>query len=145
RSTAQISHDLGIKLRTVQRTIQTFNEIGEVRRPKQTRGGRRRILIGELREFILDVVEDRPYTYLDELRDAIQDRFRVKVSLATVWRTLKRLGLTLKRLSVFAAQQVEGQQRAFRYVIGREGLDMLVFADETSIDMRATYRLYGWA
>lgn len=53
--------------------------------------------------------------------------------------------LTCSQLSVFAAQQNEDARDDFRYVIGREQLDWLVFCDETSIDMRATYRLHGWA
>ena len=49
-STKEIARTLKIKRRTVQRTLKTFDDIGDVRRPNPGRSGRRRILVGELRE-----------------------------------------------------------------------------------------------
>ncbi|EJD53448.1 Homeodomain-like protein [Auricularia subglabra TFB-10046 SS5] len=97
--TQEIARLLNINRRTVQRTLQTFDKIGDVCRPKPGRTGRKRILLGELREFILTTVEERPYIYLDELRDAIQQHFGVIVHLSTVWRALKLFGLSLKQSS----------------------------------------------
>lgn len=49
-------------------------------------------------QFMCDLVHNDPDLYLDELRDALAVRFGKYIHLTTVWRALKSLGLSLKRV-----------------------------------------------
>lgn len=44
-------------------------------------------------------MEQQSDRFLDELQDGLKDICGVEVSLSTVWRTLKRLGFTMKKVS----------------------------------------------
>ena len=74
----------------------------KLRRQRETTGnlaarrgqtGPPRALAGSGEEELVDLVRQSPDATLQELRD----RLTAKVSRVTVWRTLKRLGLTLKK------------------------------------------------
>ena len=45
---------------------------------------------------MLALLEHSPDLYLDEIQEQLQVQHNVEVSLATIWRTLKRLGIGLK-------------------------------------------------
>ena len=53
--------------------------------------------------------------------------------------------LTPPQLSKAAAERNEGSRCLYRFHIGHESPERLVFLDESRIDCRTTYRLYGWA
>ena len=51
-------------------------------------------------QFMLGLLDRDPDLYLDEIQQQLEDQHGVIVSLATVWRTLRRLGITSKKVSM---------------------------------------------
>lgn len=47
---------------------------------------------------MLALIEHAPDIYLDEIQEQLQDLHDVDISLATIWRTLKRLGIGSKKV-----------------------------------------------
>lgn len=60
--------------------------------PRRGRTGPERVLSGH-EERLVELVHSQPDATLRELRDALG----LSVSVVTIWRSLKRLGLTLKK------------------------------------------------
>ena len=77
----------------IDRLKQRFRETGDYSAKKATET-RPRVLSGH-EERLLKLVEDKPDRTLNELRDALD----LGVSRMAVWRTLQRLGMTLKKKS----------------------------------------------
>jgi transposase len=48
---------------------------------------------------MLALIDHTPDIYLDEIQHELQEQHGVVVSLSTIWRTLKRLGITSKKVS----------------------------------------------
>jgi hypothetical protein len=48
---------------------------------------------------MLALIEHSPDIYLDEIQEQLHDLHEVDVSLATIWQTLKRLGIGSKKVS----------------------------------------------
>jgi transposase len=46
---------------------------------------------------MLALIDRDPDIFLDEIQDQLEDQHGVIVSIATIWRTLKRLGITSKK------------------------------------------------
>lgn len=44
-----------------------------------------------------------------------------------------------------AAERSEEKRRAYLWKIGREDPSKIVFIDESAVNLRTTYRMYGWA
>jgi transposase len=51
-------------------------------------------------QFMLALLDRDPDLYLDEIQQQLEDQHGVIVSLATVWRTLRRLGITSKKVTM---------------------------------------------
>ena len=100
--------------------------------------------------------------YLEDLRSQLAADLGVKVSHKLIWATLRRNGLSLKKVNKTTAlltidndkrqaSQVAAERSAFKraeYVLrisDRYTKDQLVFADETSFDRRTAHRKYAWA
>ena len=58
-------------------------------------------MIHLLLQFLLGTVEKMPDIYLDELQDMLAASSGVQVSRATIWRTLRNAGLTMKKVSSY--------------------------------------------
>jgi hypothetical protein len=58
---------------------------------------------------------------------------------------LSNLPLKVFQLSKFAVEQCADARHDFAFAIGTDNLDWLVFADESAIEIRTTYRGNGWA
>ncbi|KIJ04708.1 hypothetical protein PAXINDRAFT_24918, partial [Paxillus involutus ATCC 200175] len=50
-------------------------------------------------QFLLGTIQKTPDLYLDELREMLATSCGVDVSRATIWRTLRRAGFTMKKVS----------------------------------------------
>jgi hypothetical protein len=100
--------------------------------------------------------------YLDEIQEALKVQYGLIVGLSTIWDTLTELGLSRKRvsctlitfLSLFtfllkisrvAAERNEQARAHFLFDLGAESPERLVFIDESRLDIRTTYRIYGWS
>jgi transposase len=94
---------------------------------------------------MLAILERDPDLYLDEIQDELYFQHGIEASLSTIWRTLRRLGLSMKKLSRAAAERSEHQRRLFTLAIGGEPLERIVTADESAVNVLTTFRENGWA
>ncbi|KAJ7301733.1 hypothetical protein DFH08DRAFT_640366, partial [Mycena albidolilacea] len=95
-----ICHYTGCKKRTVEGILEDYRKKGTVMREHlklEMRGAKRSMSIGDIR-FITSLVRHSPDVYLDELREQLEDTRGSEVSEATIWRTLKRCGFTMKKV-----------------------------------------------
>ncbi|THU88254.1 hypothetical protein K435DRAFT_613697, partial [Dendrothele bispora CBS 962.96] len=144
RKTHDIAHDLNMPLRVVQRVLQTWREIGEVCRERKGLG-RAQILSDCHMQLLITLVEHSPDLYLDEIQLQLSVQYGVHVSLATVYRSLKRLGYSQKKLSKEASERLEHLTDQFIMKIGKYPPEYLVCADEAAVNVHTTYRTNGWS
>lgn len=90
--TAEAAEAFSVSPAWVRRLKQRRRETGEIGPRRQTRRGPRRTLEGQ-DERILEVVRTNPGLAAEEYRD----RLGLRVAVITVWRALRRLGLTFKK------------------------------------------------
>lgn len=55
---------------------------------------------------MLAVLERNPDIYLDEIQDDLLQQHDIDISLATIYRTLKRLGISSKKVSADTTQLI---------------------------------------
>jgi hypothetical protein len=94
---------------------------------------------------MLALCEHVPALYLDEIQDELYSQHGINLSLSTVWRTLRRLGMTMKKLSQKAAELCEEKCRHFVLAISNESFERIVTADESAVNVLTTFRENGWA
>ena len=70
--------------------------------------------------FISVVVKHRPSIYLDELKEQLLLQCNVHISLATISRVLKKLGITRKAVSVCAQEWNEVARAVYMNKIAEE-------------------------
>ncbi|KAH9012103.1 hypothetical protein EDB84DRAFT_1278781, partial [Lactarius hengduanensis] len=97
KTSTEISIDLDVPLRVVQRVKQTWNHIGRVCRSREFMG-RHPLLSPEQTQFMLALIEHSPDIYLDEIQELLQELHGIKISVSSIWRTLKRLGMSAKKV-----------------------------------------------
>jgi transposase len=94
--------------------------------------------------WLWDLIEDHSDDTLDELRQ----RGGFTCSLTTIWRALRRHGLTRKKKSMHADERdrpdVKRKRRAFRAKVGRIEPGRLQYIDESGANT-AMVRAYAWA
>jgi transposase len=112
--------------------------------PEPHRGGRRRALDVAARCRLWDLVKDHSDDTLDELRR----RGGFTCSPTTIWRALRRHGLTRKVKSMHADERdrpdVKRKRRRFRWKVRRIEPGRLQFVDESGANT-AMARAYAWA
>lgn len=116
-------------------------------------------------QFVLAIIDHSPDIYLDEIQDELQEQHGIVVSISTIWRTLKRLGITSKKvchqlgrlpisswgflqllqLSKAAQERCEIARREFVMEIGDEPVERIVCGDEAAVNILTSYRENGWA
>lgn len=112
---------------------------------------------------MLALLDHSPDIYLDEIQAQLSEMHGLDVSLATIYRTLKRLGIGSKKVSLpplsriltilslscklskAAAERSEEARREFRLEIGAEPPERIVTADESAVNLLTTYRQNGWS
>ncbi|KAF8590099.1 hypothetical protein K439DRAFT_1297002, partial [Ramaria rubella] len=132
----KISHYLNMSPCVVQRVLQLHKELGDVMQDPQ-------ILLILYMQYILKLLEEKPDTYLDEITLELNDAVGVDVSIATVHRSLKLLGITSKKLSKVAFERCHAYHLDFLFKIASESADCLVFTDESAINTLTSYRSMG--
>jgi len=116
KTSTAIALDLDMPLRVVQRVKRTWFEIGEVCR-KGFAVGRRPLMspahtkvstivlpcvqsiFSSTLQFMLALIEHSPDIYLDEIQESLLEQHDINVSLPSISRTLKRLGMSSKKVS----------------------------------------------
>ena len=83
--------------------------------------------------------------YLDELAEELESMHDISVSVATLSRTLKQLGLSNKKLSCLAHERNQEDRSEFRRRMANDPPERLVFADESAVNVLTTYRMNGWS
>ncbi|KAJ3719075.1 hypothetical protein DFJ43DRAFT_980572, partial [Lentinula guzmanii] len=146
KNTAEIAVDLDMPLRVVQRILHLWKEIGEVSRRRKGRG-RAQILNCSQCQMLVALLEHSPDILLDELQSELSTQYGIDVSLATMTRTLTRLGYSRKkvRLNVTAAECLQHKVTTFIMQIKDEPFECLVCADEAAVNIHTTYRENGWS
>jgi transposase len=90
------------------------------------------------------LIRECPDATLEQLRQ----RGDFRCSLTTVWRALRRLGLTRKKKSLHADERdrpdVRKKRRSFRRGVKRVEPERLIFVDETGVTTEMT-PAYAWA
>ena len=47
---------------------------------------------------MLALIEQSPDIYLDEIQEGLQELHDIEISLSSIWRTLRRLGMSAKKV-----------------------------------------------
>lgn len=136
----------GLSERSVRSIRDRWVETGSVRAP-ETHGiiGRPRLTHGQ---YLCERITQAPDLFLDELQKELSETAGIEVSLATVWRTLARLGITCRRwwqLDKRAMERCEENRSEYRRLIRAFRPGQIVFGDESSFNRKGTYRTYGYA
>jgi transposase len=139
----QIARLFRVSLSFVPRLLKRRREAGTLA-AEPHRGGPRRVLGAAERCRLWELVEEHNDDTLDELRR----RGGSRCSLTTIWRALRRLGLTRKQKSLHADERdrddVKRKRRTFRRKVRRIEPGRLRFVDESGANT-AMARAHAWA
>ncbi|KAF8234206.1 hypothetical protein L208DRAFT_1262765, partial [Tricholoma matsutake] len=139
KTTTEILINLDIPLHVVQCMLKCWKEIGEVYKDR-TRMGCTPLMKPDEVKFMLAVLDQNPdIYYLDEIQEQLGDQHGIEISLATIWQTLKRLGITTKQASI--SQHL----LYFTLAIGNELPERLVCIDEATVNILTSYRENSWS
>jgi transposase len=108
-------------------------------------GGQKRVITWKMEQAVKALLDERPWLYLDEIKDFLLDMFDVDVDLSTVSRTIKRIKITRKKLRVEAAQRNPELRTQWQDNLQFFTAEQLVCVDESGSDDRTGDRSYGWA
>jgi transposase len=93
---------------------------------------------------LAELIGNQPDATLEQLRE----RGGFQCSLTTIWRALRRLGLTRKKKTLHADEQgrpdVQKKRRSFRRKVKQIEPQRLIFVDETGVTTAMT-PAYAWA
>lgn len=150
----------GVGMRTVQRMRSNWVKYGTVFIPTDNPGGRPRVLTQFYEEQLLNYLDERPMSFLDELVYMLFDDYDLIVDESTVWRALHRLGWSRKRMRRTASQRNAHLRDSWFAALADWRADQLIFLDESAANERTGKhpvafvsqllrssgdRKYGWA
>ncbi|KAJ7677180.1 hypothetical protein B0H17DRAFT_864601, partial [Mycena rosella] len=149
RSVHEICTILGVKKTFVYTCLENQTIHGVAYNPHAHRSGSRRFLAPIDIKFIeaLLVFPTTHTIYLDEIQEKLLTQRDVNVSLPTLFRTLRRLHLSRKRVSVRALERNDLDRSAYMNRIADIAPDpnILMFIDEAAKNDRTTGRPKGWS
>ncbi|KAI9318328.1 hypothetical protein BDR26DRAFT_787409, partial [Obelidium mucronatum] len=110
--------------------------------------GRKRVLCKRAIKHLQFLFRQTCDWYIFEIQEELEKATGQRVSVATVWRALQRIGLTHKEISRRASERNEAQRAAFIQFISQFDRKELVFFDEAawneiSLERRRGYALKG--
>ena len=134
----------GLSIKAVKSVIDFFDLYHHVE--DIPRAPRVRTMLERHAEIMIEIAENTPYLYLDELADALQLRCHFPYRPGLCYAELRRRGLSLQVMSRKALQRNEFNRFLYWSAILEEMQfpAQLVFADETGQDNRANRRRRGW-
>ncbi|KIK85510.1 hypothetical protein PAXRUDRAFT_40987, partial [Paxillus rubicundulus Ve08.2h10] len=96
---------LDLSSRSVRHIVSYFNTHGTVPNPGENvvpkeRQGNQHLHDVDV-EFLLGTITKTPDLYLDELQEVLAVSCGCMVSHATIWRTLRRAGFTMKKVGIY--------------------------------------------
>jgi transposase len=145
-SVPQICNVLGVKKTMVYNCLDYHTVYGTSYDPNANHSGRPRILDSTDLKFILALIQCHTI-YIDEIQEKLLTQRNVSVSITTLLRTMRRLELTRKCVSVHALERNDLQRSAFMNRMADLVPDpnMLMFTDEAAKNDRTTGRPKGWS
>jgi hypothetical protein len=98
-------------------------------------------------KFTVALLDRKHCTYVDEIQDQLRTERRISISIPTLWRTLRRLHYSNKRVSIRALERNDLLRSAYMNRIAGEvtNPNMLMFVDESARDKRTSGRRHGWS
>lgn len=139
----EIARLFRVSLSFVSRLLQRRRQKGTLA-PEPHGGGPTPVLSRDDQRLLQDMIREHNDDTLDQLRQ----RCGFDCSLTTIWRALRRRGLTSKKKTQHADERdrpdVRQKRRSFRRRVQRVEPKRLVFVDETGVTTAMT-RAYGWA
>uniref|UniRef100_A0A1X7TP35 Paired domain-containing protein n=1 Tax=Amphimedon queenslandica TaxID=400682 RepID=A0A1X7TP35_AMPQE len=142
-SDKKIANTLYISRSTVKRIIKLYHQTGDVSPCTHQSGPPRMLREAEI-EFIVSVMLINPSIYLDELKRKLCAATGCDASIATICRTLNRIGFTRKKIQYIALQQDEQERMKFMEEMSLISPEMIVWIDETGSDRRKERRNFGY-
>lgn len=141
----KIAKYLGIKKTCVYDTLRFYRLYRTTFNPFARHSGRKPTLRYAHDDFLHDYLKKNPCAYLDEMQDAIFDRYGFIPTIPVVVRTLRRLDYTSKLVSKVALERDEVRRAVFQYNMGRVApdADMVMFLDEASKNEKTSRRPKG--
>lgn len=94
---------------------------------------------------MLDYLDDRPDSYLDELKQVLFDDFEVIIDCSNIWRFLDRSRWSRKVTRRRALERNEVLRGMWIGYCLQFNKDQLVFLDESAANERTGDRKYGWS
>lgn len=141
----RLSNSSGVGKRTISRARSNWRRFGRVDKPALI-AGRRRVLGIQATGYVLGLIAYRPDIYLQEIQRHLTDELQIDASVATIHRTIRRAGYTLKQTSKKALERDIRRRSAWIVRVGSlYKREQLVFVDESACDRRTTYRRRAWA
>jgi transposase len=143
----QICAALGIGKSTVYKTLQYFHRYGTASNPHAHKSGHNRILSHTDIKFISTLVDQRHCIYLNEIRQALAEQRGCVVSIATLSRTLQRLDIRSKSVSIRPLEHNDLLRAAYMNRIADivTNPDQFMFVDEAAHNRCTSGHRKGWA
>jgi transposase len=142
-SQREIARRFRVSLTFVFRLLRRRREAGTLE-PKPHGGCPPPALAPDELQRLAGLIREQPDATLEQLRQ----RGGFSCSLTTLWRALRRLGLTRKKKTLHADERgrpdVQKRRRSFRREVKRIEPERLVFVDETGVTTAMT-SAYAWA
>jgi transposase len=149
-SVKEIARILGIQKTLIYDTLAKYQRYGVTYNPTvyaTFSGGRGRKLDAVDVQFIRALLYQEPCMYLDELQDELWIRRGVLVSISCLRRTLRRLRLSHKHITIRALERNDLDRSAYMNKIGELITDpaQLMFIDEAARNKKNPTRRKGWS
>ena len=141
----EIARRLNVDPSTVYRTVQRFEDTGDVQSIQGYHEHTTKKLSSQEELAIIEAVLDNPSTYLHELQNMIYQSAGTDLNVSTICRYLKQNGFSRRKLTFRAQQRSEELRQDFTSEIALYEPHMLVFIDETGSDKRSSLRKYGYS
>lgn len=144
KTLAEISSELYVSTRTIERYVYLFNTTGDIS-PKLQRHGPLPAM-SEFEEItLLEMLLNKPSMYLREVQQEILRTTGSCYDCATFCRAIKRLGMTRKKIRHVAIQMCDVKRARYISEIMDFDPKTLIFIDETGSNRRNTVRKFGYS
>ena len=95
--------------------------------------------------MLIELVCDKPSTYLHEIQSRLLQITGTDASTATICRTLRRLGFTRKKLKYVAIQRCDILRAEYQAEVSLIDSNMLIFVDGSGCDRKNANRKFGFS
>ena len=95
--------------------------------------------------FVVGLVLENPTMYISEVCEELKDTLNVDISVSTICKTLRRYGVTRKKIRQVASQRCYALHGVFLSQCFLLHPAMFVWVDETGTDSRDNIRKFGYS